>query len=83
MDTFGGKHDFSAEFGMTDYDYIMYMASLYGKEVYAFGSKIYVKNEVTVSKDEIIYEWGKSLISFGSTENVNHSAERQRPAMCL
>jgi phage protein D len=69
-DTFGGKHDFSTETEMTDYEYVMRAASKYGKEVYAYDTKVYVKGEVSVSSEEIIYEWGKSLISFEGSDDI-------------
>jgi len=70
MDSFGGKHDFSTEFGVTDYDYVMNAAARYGKEVYAYDTKVYVKGEVSVSSEEIIYEWGKSLVSFEGSDDI-------------
>jgi hypothetical protein len=61
---FGAAQDFLSEDGWTDYDYLMKSAFAYGKQVFASGSTIYVANEITLHNDEIIYEWGKSLIRF-------------------
>lgn len=69
-DKFGGKHLFSVEQGITDYDYVMNAASAYGMEVYAYDTKIYVKKEIDIHKDEIIYEWGKSLVSFEGSDDI-------------
>jgi len=72
MDTFGGKHDFSTETEMSDYEYVMKAASEYGREVYAYGTKVYVKSEVSISSEDIIYEWGKSLISFECSDDIEN-----------
>jgi len=39
--------------------------------VYADGATVYVKDEITVRKDEVIYEWGKSLKSFEASQDIS------------
>lgn len=72
VEDFGAVQDFLSEEGLSDYDYLMKSAYEYGKHVFASGLTIYAAGEVTVSKDEIIYEWGKSLKHF---EGVVDTAE--------
>ncbi len=47
----------------------METAKAYGKQVFADGTTVYVKDEISVRSDEVIYEWGKSLISFDVNQN--------------
>jgi phage protein D len=70
VDDFGAAQAFSTEDGQTDYDYILKQAYAYGKQVFAAGNTIYVGNEITVRTDEIIYEWGKSLIKFEAAQDI-------------
>jgi len=64
------SHEFESEENMSDYDYVLGQAKSHGKQLYADGTTVYVKNEVTVRDDEIIYEWGKSLKSFNAVQNI-------------
>ena len=49
MQLYGIKH-------LTDYGYIR-------KTVYCHGNTVYVKTEITPTDDDVVLEWGKSLIS--------------------
>jgi phage protein D len=71
LEEFGAKREFHTEENRTDYDYLMEHAEAYGKQVYAFGSTVYVKDEIAVSSDEIIYEWGKSLENFEAVQDIS------------
>ena len=70
IDDFGATKDYQVELCATDFDFLIESARKYGKTVYAYESKVYVKNEVTVRDDDIILEWGKSLISFIAQEHL-------------
>jgi len=70
VDDFGVSMAFQSEENRTDYEYLMDLAESYGKQVYAAGSTIYVKNEISIRQDEVIYEWGKSLISLEAVQNI-------------
>lgn len=70
IDDFGATKDYQVELCATDFDFLIENARKYGKTVYAYESKVYVKNEVTVRDDDIILEWGKSLISFTAQEHL-------------
>jgi len=48
----------------------MWAAERYGKDVYAYGDTIYVKDTIAVHNDEIVYEEGKSLSRFSLEENI-------------
>lgn len=72
IDSFGPTRDYFVENNVTDYDYLMSFANKYGKTVYAYDSKIYIQDEVTVANDDIILEWGKSLISFKGKEQLKN-----------
>lgn len=71
IDSFGAAQLFSAAQGMSDYDFVMNFAHLYGKDVWAYGTDVYIKDEIKVHTDEIIFEWGKSLISFEAEQNIS------------
>ena len=60
----------NVENGVTDYEYLLQTARKYGKTVYGYEDTVYIKDEVTVSNEEVILEWGKSLISFRCSENL-------------
>ena len=72
IDDFGSKKEYSTEIGESDYDYLMNAARYYGKTVYAYESTVYVKDEVTIASDDIILEWGKSLISFKAEGSIKN-----------
>jgi phage protein D len=76
VDSFGTAQDFSAEAAQNDYEYVLQNAEVYGKQVFACGTTIYVKNEITVSRDEIIYEWGKNLSNFEASVNIRKLLSR-------
>jgi len=70
VDDFGTPKPFQSEENLTDYEYLIAQAEAYGKQVYATGNTVYIKDEVTVRSDEVIYEWGKSLISFEGAQDT-------------
>jgi phage protein D len=72
MEDFGASWAFSSRQGCTDYKYLADCAAMYGKNFYAAGNKIYIGDEITVRTDEIIYEWGKSLITFEASQNIRN-----------
>ena len=57
------KHNYTEQRNITDYDYITQLACKYGKTVWCQGNTVYVKTEITPSDDDVILEWGKSIIS--------------------
>ena len=63
VEEFGPKHNYTEQRNITDYDYITQLACKYGKTVWCQGNTIYVKTEITPSDDDVILEWGKSIIS--------------------
>ncbi len=70
VDDFGPTHPFYSQQGVTDLDFVLRLAESYGKEVYAQGDTVYVADEITVNTDEVIFEWGKSLVSFEAEEDL-------------
>jgi len=70
VEDFGAAREYHTEETITDFDYLMEMAGAYGKEVYADGSTVYVKDEITIKPDEVIYEWGKSLFNLDASQNI-------------
>jgi len=65
------SHEFESEKNISDYKYVLENAKLHGKQVYADGTTVYIKDEVTIHDDEIIYELGKSLKSFDASQDVS------------
>lgn len=71
VEEISASHEFESEENMSDYDYVLEQAKAHGKQLYADGSTVYVKAEVAVRNDEIIYEWGKSLKSFEAAQDIS------------
>ncbi len=67
VEDFGPKITQIEQINETDFDFIKQLAEIYGKSIYCYNNKVIVKAEVTPSNDEVILEWGKSLI-FAETE---------------
>ena len=70
IEDFGAVRNYFVESGLSDYEYLLQTARKYGKTVYGYEDTVYIKDEVTVSNEEVILEWGKSLISFRCSENL-------------
>jgi murein DD-endopeptidase MepM/ murein hydrolase activator NlpD len=73
VEDFGTVAEFSSQESCTAYDYLLRMTTLYGKEYFADKDTIYVANEITIRNDEIILEWGKSLIGFESSIDMAYA----------
>ena len=72
--------DFGREFPFwscekTDLEHILALAGKYGRDIHAIGEKVYVKQLMTHKKDDIIYEWGKSLISFDAKASIKEQTK--------
>ena len=63
VEEFGPEYSYIEQKNFTDHGYIMYLAGKYGKTVYCHGNTVYVKTEITPTDDDVVLEWGKSLIS--------------------
>lgn len=63
VEDFGQEYSYTEHHNLTDYDYIVYLADKYGKSIYCYDNTVYVKTEITPTNDDIILEWGKTLIS--------------------
>ena len=70
IEDFGARKEYQVKLGATDLDYLLESAKKYGKTAYCYGSTVYVKDEVTVRDDDIILEWGKTLIKFSGREQL-------------
>jgi hypothetical protein len=71
VEDFGASSDFLTEEGQSDYEYLLKTANAYGKHVFANGSTLYVGSEISVRADEIVYEWGKSLVKFEGIQDIS------------
>jgi murein DD-endopeptidase MepM/ murein hydrolase activator NlpD len=76
IEDFGVEAEFSSNDGCSAYDYLMYAATRYGKEFFADKDTIYVANEISIRNDEIILEWGKSLVAFESLLSLKRLLSR-------
>ena len=63
VEDFGPEYSYIEQKNFTDYGYIMYLAGKYGKTVYCHGNTVYVKTEITPTDDDVVLEWGKTIIS--------------------
>lgn len=72
VDSFGASFVFDDIYNLTDYEYLELCANKYGKDFYAYGTKVYVKDNIDVRSDEVIFEWGKSLIDFYPVQSIEN-----------
>ena len=63
VEEFGPEYNYIEQKNFTDYGYIMYLAGKYGKTVYCRGNTVYVKTEIAPTDDDVVLEWGKTIIS--------------------
>lgn len=63
VEEFGPEYNYIKQKNFTDYGYIMYLAGKYGKTVYCHGNTVHVKTEITPTDDDVVLEWGKTIIS--------------------
>ena len=63
VEEFGPEYNYIEQKNFTDYGYIMYLAGKYGKTVYCQGNTVHVKTEITPTDDDVVLEWGKTIIS--------------------
>lgn len=68
---FGRRKAFRRAAELTDLELILEIAGTYGKDIYCRDKKVYVKDEMMLQKEEIIYEWGKNLIEFQAQDDPN------------
>ena len=63
VEEFGPEYNYIEQKNFTDHGYIMYLAGKYGKTVYCQGNTVHVKTEITPTDDDVVLEWGKTIIS--------------------
>lgn len=63
VEEFGPEYNYIEQKNLTDYGYIMYLAGKYGKTVYCHENTVHVKTEITPTDDDVVLEWGKTIIS--------------------
>lgn len=63
VEDFGPENIYTEQYNLTDYDYITYLADKYGKFIYCYNNTVYVKTEISPTNDDVVLEWGKTLIS--------------------
>ena len=63
VEEFGPEYNYIEQKNFTDYGYIMYLAGKYGKSVYCHGNTVHVKTEIAPTDDDVVLEWGKTIIS--------------------
>jgi phage protein D len=62
VEDFGPENIYTEQYNLTDYDYITYFADKYGKFIYCYNNTVYVKTEISPTNDDVVLEWGKTLI---------------------
>ena len=63
MEEFGPEYNYIEQTSYTDHGYIMYLTGKYGKTVYCHGNTVHVKTEIAPTDDDVVLEWGKTIIS--------------------
>ena len=64
IDNIGAAHLFTMQRNQTDYDYIMDIANRYNCKVWVKDKKLYFKKLQENSGEDVVLEWGKTLIEF-------------------
>ena len=70
IEDFGPEREVSVHHLESDWDFLIEHAKRYGRSVYEWDGTVYVKNEITVSQEDIVLEFGKSVISFRVRESL-------------
>lgn len=73
-DAFGPSKPYWEGGAGTDWELVSGLAKRYGRDVYSFGKKVFVRESMTAHKEDITYEWGKSLIGFRVKEDIRTQA---------
>ena len=63
VEEFGPEYNYIEQSSYMDHGYILYLAGKYGKTVYCQGNTVHVKTEITPTDDDVVLEWGKTIIS--------------------
>ena len=63
VEEFGPEYNYIEQSSYTDHGYILYLAGKYGKSVYCHGNTVHVKTEIAPTDDDVVLEWGKTIIS--------------------
>ena len=66
-DSFGPKRVYWQSYDKTDMEIVIDIAKEFGRDVYCFGNKVYIKRLMDMHKEEHVYEKGKSLLNFDVT----------------
>jgi phage protein D len=78
VESFGPDLDYWEGGPRTDLDLIVSLAGRYGWDIRAFGEQVTVAGRMRDRGEEIIYEWGKSLISFRDHESIRRQISGSR-----
>ncbi len=70
VEDFGPEADVAVHHQESDWEFLLERAKRYGRSVYEWDGTVYIKNEITVSKEDIVLEFGKSIISFRVKESL-------------
>ena len=70
VEDFGPEREVSVHHLESDWDFLIEHAKRYGRNVYEWDGTVHVRNEITVSQDDIVLEFGKSMISFRVKESL-------------
>lgn len=80
IEDFGPEWEYIEQKDKTDWDYITSLTSMYAKNIYYHENKVIIKSEIAATSDDVILEWGKSLIS---AETNAKSEGRLSQVMCF
>ncbi|MBD5448336.1 MAG: phage late control D family protein [Treponema sp.] len=76
VEDFGPEREVSVHHLESDWDFLIEHAKRYGRSVYEQDGTVYVRNEITVSQDDIVLEFGKSMISFRVRESLDEQISK-------
>lgn len=70
VEDFGPEAEVSVHHLESDWEFLMERAKRYGRSVYEWEGTVHVRNEITVSHEDIVLEFGKGVISFRVRESL-------------
>lgn len=72
IEDFGPEFKYIEQNDISDLDYIKQLSEIYGKTIYCYDNKVTIKTEITPSNDDVVLEWGKSLIESITSANLEN-----------
>lgn len=71
IDQFGIQKTEISQQDESDYVFVLRNAAMYGMFMYTKGKKVYIKRDILENNEDLIFEWGKSLIAIETRQDIS------------